>query len=197
LGAVLAESDCFSELYSRVEADFQDRLPGYHKSRREGLSVLASVVLNTRSVNLMENASALPRKIIAVDHRYQYISRLSGNSHIDTDEVLQAFVGEIFRRHSEAGETTVLALDQSKINEGHEVLMLSVRMRDRALPVAWRVRKTKGPIGWRDWQNFADRLDAKILTMIINEHGHLFRRRSRSAAAKKADTLREECRWLA
>ena len=111
--------------------------------------MLASVVLNTRSVNLMENASALPREIVSVDHRYQYISRLLGNSHIDTDEVMQAYVGEIFRRHSEAGETTVLALDQSKINEGHEVLMLSVRMRDRALPVAWRVRKTKGPIGWR------------------------------------------------
>ncbi len=30
----------------------------------------------------------------------------------------------------------------------HEVLMLSVRMRDRALPVAWRVRKTKGNIGF-------------------------------------------------
>tara|TARA_B100001173_G_scaffold304990_1_gene309790 strand:- start:19 stop:1113 length:1095 start_codon:yes stop_codon:yes gene_type:complete len=149
LEAILAGSDCFSELYSSVEADFQDRLPEYHKSRREGLSVLASVVLNTRSVNLMENASALPREIVSVDHRYQYISRLLGNSHIDTDEVMQAYVGEIFRRHSEAGETIVLALDQSKINEGHEVLMLSVRMRDRALPVAWRVRKTKGPIGWR------------------------------------------------
>ena len=149
LGAVLAGSDCFSELYSRVEADFQDRLPGYHKSRREGLSVLASVVLNTRSVNLMENAAALAREIGSVDHRYQYISRLLGNSHIDTDEVMQAYVGEIFRRHREAGETTVLALDQSKLNEGHEVLMLSVRMRDRALPVAWRVRQTKGPIGWR------------------------------------------------
>ena len=71
----------------------------------------ASVVLNTRSVNLMENAFALPREIGSVDHRYQYISRLLGNSHIDTDEVMQAYVGEIFRRHSEAGETTVLALD--------------------------------------------------------------------------------------
>lgn len=142
-------SDCFSELYSKVEADFQDRLPWYHKSRREGLSLLASVILNTRSVNLMENAAALPREIGSIDHRYQYISRLLGNAHIDTDEVMQAYAGEILRRQCEAGETVVLALDQSKLNEGHEVLMLSVRMRDRALPVAWRVRQTKGPIGWR------------------------------------------------
>lgn len=145
----MAGNNCFSKLYSRVETDFQERLPGYHKSRREGLSVLASVILNTRSVNLMENAAALPREIGSVDHRYQYISRLLGNSHIDTDQIMQAYVGEIFRRHGETGETIVLALDQSKLNEGHEVLMLSVRMRDRALPVAWRVRQTKGPIGWR------------------------------------------------
>ena len=51
----------------------------------------------------MENAAALPREIGSVDHRYQYISRLLGNSHIDTDEVMQAYVGEIFRRQYEAG----------------------------------------------------------------------------------------------
>jgi hypothetical protein len=39
-------------------------------------------------------------------------------------------------------------IDQSHINDGHEVLMVSVLMRDRALPVAWRVRKTKGNIGY-------------------------------------------------
>ncbi len=156
LGAVLAGSNCFSELYSRVEADFQDRLPWYHKSRRQGLSLLASVILNTRSVNLMENAAALPREIGSIDHRYQYISRLLGNTHIDTDKVMQAYAGEIFRRQCEAGQTIVLALDQSKINEGHEVLMLSVRMRDRALPVAWRVRQTKGPIGWHVQRDLLD-----------------------------------------
>lgn len=138
----------FSGLYSQVEADFQSRLPGYHKSRREGLSLLASVILNTRSVNLMENAAALPRDIGAVDHRYQYISRVLGNSHIDADEVMQACAGEIFRRQFDAGETIVPALDQSKVNEGHEALMVSVRIRDRALPVNWRVRQTKGSIGW-------------------------------------------------
>ena len=107
------------------------------------------MILNTRSVNLMEHAAALPRKIGSIDHRYQYIARVLGNGHIDSDEVMQAYAGEIFHRQYEAGETVVLALEQSKINEGHEGLMLSVRMRDRALPVAWRVRQTKGSIGWR------------------------------------------------
>ena len=144
----MSGSNFFSDLYSQVEADFRDRLPVFHKSRREGLSLVASVILNTRSVNLMENAASLPREIGSIDHRYQYISRLLGNCHIDTDEVMQAYAGEVLRRQCKAGKTVVLALDQSKLNEGHEVLMLSVRMRERALPIAWRVRQTKGPIGW-------------------------------------------------
>ena len=142
--AVVAITNCFSELYSRVQADFVDRLPGCHKSRGEGLSLIASVVLNTQSVDLMENAAALPRDIGSVDHRYQYISRVSSNSRIDADEVMCACAGELFRRLHDAGETIVPALDQSRVNRGHEALMVSVRMRDRALPVAWRVRQTKG-----------------------------------------------------
>ena len=145
----MAITNCFSELYSRVQADFVDRLPGCHKSRGEGLSLIASVVLNTRSVDSMENAAALPRDIGSVDHRYQYISRVSSNSRIDADEVMCACAGELFRRLHDAGETIVPALDQSRVNRGHEALMVSVRMRDRALPVARRVRRTKGAIGWR------------------------------------------------
>jgi len=84
-----------------------------------------------------------------VDHRYQYISRVLGNDHIDPDQVMQACASEIFRRQHEVGQTLVLALDQSRLNEGHEILMVSVRMRKRALPLAWRVRQTKGSMGWR------------------------------------------------
>ena len=62
------------------------------------MSLIASVILNTRSVNLMENAAALPREIGSIDHRYQYISRLLGNGHIDPDEVMQAYAEEVFQR---------------------------------------------------------------------------------------------------
>jgi hypothetical protein len=41
-----------------------------------------------------------------------------------------------------------LQFDQSHINDENEVLMLSVRVRKRALPVAWRVRSTQGNIGF-------------------------------------------------
>jgi len=114
----MAMNKSFSQLHSRIEADFHDRLPRYHTSRREGLSLFASMILSTRSVNLMENAAVLPRDIGSVDHRYQYISRVLGHDPIDPDQVMQACASEIFRRQREGGQTLVLALDQSKPKSG-------------------------------------------------------------------------------
>ncbi len=131
-----------------IKADFIERLPKFHKSRCEGLTLLSSIVLDVRSANLMELSAALPRHIGTKDHRYQYGSRVLSNSHIDCAEIMQAYAGDVFTRLASNGETIVLMMDQSHINDGHEVLMLSVRMRDRALPVAWRVRKTKAILGF-------------------------------------------------
>ena len=138
----------FQQVLRCVEEDFEQRLPGYHKSRRGGLVMLTGLMLEVRSANLMELAAALPREIGSKDHRYQYIERLLGNPHIDCDEIMQAYAGEIFRHLTAADQTIVLMLDQSKINDLNQVLMLSVRFRGRALPVAWRVRTTKGNIGF-------------------------------------------------
>jgi hypothetical protein len=105
-------------------------------------------MLEIRSANLMELAASLPREIGSKDHRYQYIERLLGNTHIDCDEIMEAYACEIFRRLAADGQTIVLMLDQSKINDLNQVLMLSVRICGRALPVTWRVRTTKGNIGF-------------------------------------------------
>lgn len=142
-----------SPLVAAIEADFKGRLPGYHKSRREGLSTLAGMILETRSANLMELAASLPRPIGSKDHRYQYISRLLGNEKIDCDEVMAAYAGEVFERLARSGQTIVLMLDQSKLNDVNEVLMLSLRIGERALPVAWRVRRTQGNIGFETQQD--------------------------------------------
>jgi len=146
----------FSEVNEAIKADFMERLPKFHKSRCEGLALLSSIVLDVRSANLMELSAALPRNIGTKDHRYQYVSRVLGNSHIDPAEIMLAYAGDVFTRLAANGETVVLMMDQSHINDGHEVLMLSVRMRDRALPVAWRVRKTKGNIGFSDQKELLD-----------------------------------------
>jgi len=154
----MSVSSGFSAVHKALEADFMERLPRYHKSRRAALTLLSGIMLDVRSGNLMELSAALPRNIGTIDHRYQYVSRLLANGHIDCDEVMRAYATDVFSRLTAQGETLVLMMDQSHINETNEVLMVSVRLRDRALPVAWRVRKTRGNIGFSTQKELLDSL---------------------------------------
>jgi hypothetical protein len=151
-----------SQLNAAIEADFLERLPGYHKSRREGLCLLAGLMLDVRSANLMELSAALPREIADADKRYQYIERVLSNPHIDVDEVSGAYAREVLEMLSADGLTIVLMMDQSHINAMNEVLMVSVRVRERAIPVAWRVRTTQGGIGFKVQKELLDAVKAMV-----------------------------------
>ena len=72
---------------------------------------------------------------------------------------MQTYAGDVFSRLASNAQTIVLMIDQSHINNGHEVLIVSVRMRDRALPMAWRVRKTKGNIGYPIQKELLDSIE--------------------------------------
>jgi len=118
-----------SALIAAIEEDFKQRLPDYHKSRREALTTLAGVMLETRSANLMELAAALPREIGAADHRYQYIERQLKNEAIDAGVMIKPYALAAIERLAARGQTVVLQMDQSHINDANEVLMPSARLR--------------------------------------------------------------------
>src|SRR3954447_8972665 len=56
------------------------------------------------------------------------------------------------------GEPLTLILDQTKISERHQVLMLAARSGERALPLAWRVETTEGAIGFETQKALLDRV---------------------------------------
>lgn len=131
-----------------IEEDLQDRDTGLSKPHRIGLADLTASVLASRSVNTSEIANILPRAVKSDEERYRYISRWLGNEKIDPLRAMKGFVPEMMEALSEKGETVILMLDQSKISEGFECLMVSARVRERAVAVGWRVIETKGEIGF-------------------------------------------------
>src|SRR5215213_7005000 len=123
------------------------RLPGQHKSQREGLALLAATMLDVRSANLMDLAASLPRAAGRLDMRYQWISRLLGDALIKVDAVMAPYAREILARLAADGRTVVLMIDQTRATERHQVVMVAARVGGRALPLAWRVKATEGAIG--------------------------------------------------
>jgi hypothetical protein len=96
----------------------------------------------------MELAAALPRQIGAAEHRYQYIERQLMNPAADSGAVIKPYALQAIERLATRDQTIILQMDQSHINDTNEVLMVSARLRKRAVPVAWRVRSTRGNIGF-------------------------------------------------
>lgn len=131
-----------------IGAELLRRLPDQNKKQREGIALLVSTALSVRSVNLNELAAALPRRAERLDMRYQWISRVLGNDLIDVDAVMAPFAREVLARAAEGGRRVVLAIDQSQANEGHQMLMVSLRLGGRAIPLAWRIERAEGSLGF-------------------------------------------------
>jgi Transposase DDE domain len=135
-------------LAESIAQEFKRLLPDQRKTQRHNLSLLVATMLDVRSANLMDLAAGLPRAVDRIDMRYQWISRILMNPLIDPDTVMAPFAREVLSRLVAEGQPLVLILDQSKLNDRHQVLMLAVRYGERALPVLWRVEATEGAIGF-------------------------------------------------
>lgn len=131
-----------------IAEEFGRLLPKQRKTQRTNLSLLVATMLDVRSANLMDLAAGLPRDADRIDMRYQWISRVLMNPLIDPAAVMAPFAREVLCRLAGEDQPLVLILDQSKLSDRHQVLMLAVRSGDRALPVLWRVEATEGAIGF-------------------------------------------------
>src|SRR4051794_30323639 len=123
------------------------RLPGQHEKQREGLAPLTATMLDLRGANPTDLAASLPRAAERPDMRCQWIGRLSGNPLIDADAVVAPYGREPLARLAAEGRTVVLTIDQTRATARHRVVVVAARVGGRALPLAWRVRTTRGASG--------------------------------------------------
>jgi hypothetical protein len=133
---------------SVIEEDLFDRNTKLQKPHIKGLADLAASALATRSSNTAEWSSVVPRKECDDKSKERYISRFLANSMISPDKVMTGFMSEIIEMIAQNNKTVILMLDQSKISDGFECLMVSLKLSERAIPVMWYVVKTDGAIGF-------------------------------------------------
>ena len=137
-----------TEIAESLSSELKRRLPKQRKTQRTKLALLVSTMLDVRSANLMDLAAGLPLEADRTDMRYQWIVRLLGNPLVISDAIMEPFAREVLERAGADGEPLGLILDQSKVSDRHQVLMLALRWGERALPLAWRVEETEGAIGF-------------------------------------------------
>jgi hypothetical protein len=148
--------DGIKEIADSFGVELKHRLPKQRKTQRTKLALLVATMLDVRSANLMELAAGLPREADRTDMRYQWITRLLGNPLVISDEIMEPFSREVLERAGAGGQPIILILDQSKVSDRHQVLMLALRCGERALPLAWRVEETEGAIGFETQKALLD-----------------------------------------
>src|SRR4051812_37853934 len=118
--------------------------------QRDKLALLVATMLQVRSANLMDVAACLPRPAERLDSRYQWIKRFLANTHVVSEAGMAPYGREVLTRLSAQGQTVVLLIDQTQVNERHQAVMVAVRLGGRALPLTWRVKETQGAIGFAE-----------------------------------------------
>jgi Transposase DDE domain len=140
----------FRKIVDAVAKDLNQRFPTQRATQRRKLSELVGGMLICQTPNLMELSNVLDRPTSSSEARYNYVERFLKNPLVDTEVVMAAYAKDLLARLNKHQHTLVFMIDQSKVNDDFEVLMVSVRLRKRAVPLFWVVKETKGGIGFRD-----------------------------------------------
>lgn len=150
-----------------IEEDLRDRETGLYKAQVAGVADLAACVLACRNVNSGDWIAVLPRKTGEEQSgeeqsKERYIHRVLSNPLIKPPSVMMGFIPDIVQMLTQQGQTLILMLDQSKIRDGFECLMISLRLAERAIPVDWIVVETKGSIGFDVQKTLLNRVKEMI-----------------------------------
>ncbi len=143
-------------LAEQVEKDLEQALPKQRKTQRKKLALLVSTMIQTRSANTMDLAAALPIGTERIDMRYQWISRFLGNQHVRCDEVMHPFNCKLIEQILREDKSLVLIIDQTKINDTSQALVVAARWGERAIPLAWTVEATGGGIAYSSQKKLLD-----------------------------------------
>ena len=132
------------ELYRSLE----EALPSVRKTVLKKLSPAVAAMLEARTPNTQELIVSLPLETERADMREQWLRRLLKNPLVDHTEILAPFAQRELARAAEGGQTIQLLMDQTDLGDKAAILMLSVWVGHRALPLLWQVQAGRANLGW-------------------------------------------------
>lgn len=131
-------------LYDKWHAFLSQLRPNEHKTRLENFTSLMVGIFESRSVHLSEIANKIPAKatLPSVTRRMQ---RLLDNGKLRVREWYAPIARRVLERLVSGGGQVRLIVDGTKVGFGHQLLMVAVAYRRRAIPIAWTwVRYRRG-----------------------------------------------------
>lgn len=132
------------QTYHTFHQQIRQMLPVKHVSRLRNLAWLMTGIYSSRSVHLSHIASQMPGRTKRRS-RTRRISRFLHNGHVRVRQWYEPVAERLLAEAVAKGRTVQLIIDTTKVTNGHQLLMVAIAYRGRALPLAWTwIRSKKG-----------------------------------------------------
>jgi len=131
-------------IYNTLLSQIKQLLPNERKNRLENFAWLLAGIYQSRSVHLSRIASKLPWKG-KLTSNVRRLSRLLDNSKIRVRKWYELVSKPLIEAAAGSMGEIRLILDTTKVSFSHQLLMVSMAFRRRAIPIAWSwVRSKRG-----------------------------------------------------
>jgi len=186
------------KLAEQIQLGLETALPSLRKVLKKKLGLAVGVMLEAKTANTAVLSNYLPLETERADLRQQWFRRLLSNRFLRASEVLRPFAQQALQRAAAQGQIIQLSMDQTDIENRFAILMISVRVGDRALPLVWKVESGAANIGFDGQRELLEQVQAwlpveavamlsadrfypsKRLFSWLNRHGWRYRLRLKS-----------------
>jgi len=144
------------EMEKVVREGLERACPWQRKTQKEKLSMAICGFLESRTANTMETASMLPLRTRRTDMKYQWLSRLLANHRVVPFDIMKPFGKQMMEELP--GKKVEIVIDETRINEKHAAVMISLRWGTRGIPLIWKVKKGTNNIGYEEQKKLLEKV---------------------------------------
>jgi hypothetical protein len=158
-------------LAQAIREGLKEAHPDLGKTLLRKLPLAVAAMLEAQTANTRAVANLLPLESERLDMREQWLRRLLSHERLKSETVLAPWARQALKEAGVNGQVIVLSLDQTDLGDRFAVLMISVRVGDRALPLAWRVEAGEANLGFAAQREVLDQvrgwLPAGVKVMVL------------------------------
>ncbi len=158
-------------LAEQVHCRLNEVLPKLRKTVVSKLALVVGAMIEKQTPNTVELANLLPLDTERQDMREQWLRRLLKNPLLDCATLTEPFARQELLEAGKSGQTILLSMDQTDVGDSMALLMIGLRIGDRALPLAWCAATGAANIGFEQQEKLLELVlswlpvDAKVMLL--------------------------------
>lgn len=150
------------KLSEEIARGLTELLPDLNKPVVRKLSLAVAAMLEAQTPNTVELSNLLPLDTERQDMREQWLRRLLTSPALSCKEVIAPFARDSLQQAMRNGQIILLSMDQTDLGDRMAILMLTVRVGGRALPLIWTAEEGSANIGFAKQKQLLEQVLAWI-----------------------------------